>query len=890
MTALIYAKTPNIATRLLQAVLAATLLPALLHAETAPLPSSPRERILLNEDWLFTKDDPADAGDLLHYDKIKPWLLTVGTEFRKNTPSPADPPAPTFDISYLKPGFNDTGWRKLNLPHDWAIEGPFKLEYPGETGKLPYWGIGWYRKHWTVPAADHGKRLCLQIDGAMSYSTVWLNGHLVGGWPYGYASYEVNLTPYVDFSGPNLLAIRLDNPNDSSRWYPGAGIYRNVWLVKTAPVHVAHWGTCVTTPEASQAGATVHIKTTVTNESGSPANVTVRTALFENGPDGKPTGTPALTMPSASLTLDANKSNNIEAESKIDAPKLWSSAAPNLYTAVTTVEQSGAILDTYATPFGIRSIKFDLEKGFLLNGSPLKLNGVCLHHDLGALGAAFNLRAMEHQLELLREMGCNAVRTSHNPPAPEFLDLCDRMGFLVMEDTFDCWATGKKPNDYHLLWKDWHEADLRAAIRRDRNHPCIVMWDVGNEVVEQLKPEGPAISAELVKIVHEEDPTRPATIAANQVASGYNGFQTPFDVFGYNYNPFGYEKFLQKNPKSPLNGSETASAISSRGEYFFPKDDANFLKGFNDPRGGKGYYQMTSYDLSGVQPPDDDLAAQVRCPFVSGQFVWTGFDYLGEPFPYSSDATNLLNTTDPEQQEKIRRDLEAAGKLTPSRSSYFGILDLAGFKKDRFYIYQAAWRPELPMAHILPHWNWPDRVGMTTPVHVYTSADEAELFLNGQSLGRKKREIGHFRLRWDDVKYQPGELKVVAYKNGNEWATDTVKTTGAPAKLVLSMDRNALRADGEDLAYVTATVEDADGLPVPHSSNLVHFEISGPAEIVATDNGDATNLEPFQSKDRKAFNGLCLAIVRTHRGEAGPITVKATSSDLAEASAPLSSQ
>jgi beta-galactosidase len=775
-------------------------------------------------------------------------------------------------------GFNDSDWRKLDLPHDWGIEGPFKQEYPGETGKLPWWGTGWYRNHLDVPATDKGKQIYLDVDGAMSHAKVWLNGQLVGGWPYGYASWRVDLTPFVKFGADNVIAIRLDNPPNSSRWYPGGGIYRNVWLVKTGPVHIAHWGTYVTTPEVSAQAATVKIQMNADNETDSDFVVTVKNEIFELGADGVK-GKPVASLATDGVKIAAHQSQSSEGQITLPKPKLWSIKKPQRYVVVISIEQNGKVVDNYETPFGIRTIQFTADNGFLLNGKRVPLNGVCDHHDLGALGAAINTRALERQIQILKEMGCNAIRTSHNPPAPELLDLCDRLGMVVMDESFDCWKNGKSGNDYHLLWDDWHEKDWRAELRRDRNHPCIILWSIGNEVAEQNSPAGLAIGAELTRIAHEEDPTRPTTAACSDVRAAFNGFQTNLDVFGYNYKPTDYGRAHGTNSSLPIFGSETASCVSSRGEYFFPVS--------NNKSGGKADFQMSSYDLYAppwATPPDWEFKGQDRFPFVAGEFVWTGFDYLGEPTPYNGDMSNLLNYTDPAEKARAEKELKEIGKIrTPSRSSYFGIIDLAGFPKDRFYIYQARWRPDLPMAHILPHWNWPDRVGQITPVHVYTSGDSAELFLNGKSLGLKKKGQYEYRLRWDDVVYQPGELKVVAYKNGKKWATDVVKTTGPAAKLKMQADRNKIKADGQDLSFVTVTIADKDGLLVPRSKNLVHFDISGPGEIVATDNGDATSFESFQLHDRNSFNGLCLVIVRANAGESGKIMLRATSEGLATA-------
>ena len=844
-----------------------------------------RQRIPFNESWLFQKGDPEGAGDKLSYEKIKDWVRATGNEFVREGAKRVRPQTQIGgDVVYTGASYNDTGWRKLNLPHDWGIEGPFNQDFPGETGKLPWFGVGWYRKHFTVSSNEKNKELYLQIDGAMAYSTVWLNGEFIGGWPYGYASYELDLTPYIKVGADNVVAIRLDNPPDSSRWYPGGGLYRNLWLVKTDQVHVAHWGTYVTTPEVSPGVANVNIGITVANDSSDNVGVTVRTKLYELRNSGQ-----RIVVPGAEdhtdIQIAAGGKGQVLFNRDVVRPRLWDLQSPNLYLAVTTIEKGGQLLDSYETKFGIRTIKFDEKQGFSLNGHHVYLKGVCNHHDLGALGSAINIRALERQLEILREMGVNAIRTSHNPPAPELLDLCDRMGFVVMDEAFDAWRRGKKKNDYHLVFDDWHEKDLRAQLRRDRNHPSIILWSIGNEIGEQGNAEGHALAASLTKIVHEEDPTRPSTAAANNRNAGYNGFQKSVDVFGYNYQFAEYGKFREANPLMALFGNETASTVSSRGEYFFPVDA--------DKSKGRADFQVSSYDLYAPRwavPPDTEFEAQDRYPYVGGEFVWTGFDYLGEPTPYGGDSTTRLEFTDPQVQQEMDKELKQLGKIkVPSRSSYFGIVDLCGFKKDRFYIYQARWRPDLPMAHILPHWNWPERVGLITPVHVYTSGDEAELFLNGRSLGRKKKGQYQYRLRWDEVKYEPGELRVVAYRNGKRWAQDVMKTTGNASQIVLSADRSRIRADGNDLSFVTLRLTDSAGLMVPRAQNLVRFSISGPGEIVAVDNGDAASHTSFQAKERWAYKGMALAIVRTKKGLPGQIRLSAESPGLRSAEVKLTS-
>lgn len=840
--------------------------------------ASPRERILFNDGWHFQKGDPERLGESLNYDTIKPWLLP-GTHDFIALPASTRPAseAPGEKLEITQPSFNDSTWRSLTLPHDWGIEGPFQQDLPSETGKLPWSGVGWYRKHFTVDAEKKNWNYHLDLDGAMSYAAVWCNGKLVGGWAYGYSSWQLDLTPFLNFGGDNVLAIRVDNPADSSRWYPGGGIYRNVWLEKTSLVHVEHWGSFVTTPEVSAESASVGIKTKIANRLPRPVEVRVATQIYKLSSNGTPEGEALATSGVVTLTIPADATLLTSTELKLANPRLWDVKQPDRYLAVTLIKQDGRIVDRYEAPFGIRTTKFTANDGFHLNGKRVPLQGVCLHHDFGSLGSAFSTRAAERQLGILKEMGCNAIRLTHNPQAPEFLELCDRMGFLVIAEFSDTWTYAKKPNGYARLFNDWSEADLRSLIRRDRNHPCVILWSIGNEIGEQGDPKKHFIAARLTLIAHEEDPTRGTTSGCDKPSAGYNGFQKTVDVFGYNYKPGEYQKFHAANPDQPLYGSETSSAISSRGEYLFPVS--------NNKDEGKIGFQMSSYDLYApgwATTPDTEFKGQDENPFVAGEFVWTGFDYLGEPTPFNKDLTILTNYHTPEAKAKAEQELKAMGKIkAPSRSSYFGIIDLAGFKKDRFYLYQARWCPELPMAHILPHWNWQDRLGEVTPVHVYTSGDEAELFLNGQSLGRKTKGKFEYRLRWDDVKYAPGELRVVTYKGGKEWATSTVKTTAAAAKLLLTPDRSTITPDGRDLSFLTVTVADKDGQMVPRSKPELKFEISGPGEIVATDNGDPTDQTSFQSTSRAAFNGLALVIVRAKVGSSGPINVRVLADGLA---------
>ena len=883
----------------------ALFLPGLLAAASAA--SVVRERLSLNQGWSFTCNDPAEIPkDVLSYHKNPAVKAAVIASSAQPATLTDEQRALGSTFSYTQPGFDDRSWRKLDLPHDWGIEGPFDINLKGETGKLPWFGVSWYRRTLTIPEADRGKQFHLDVDGAMSYSLVWCNGRFVGGWPYGYTSFRLDLTSYLKPGTDNVIAIRLDNPNDSSRWYPGGGLYRNLWLVKTAPVHIDQWGTTVTTPEINGAGAKTDIAVAVVNRSSRDAEVSVMTEFFLNG---KSVAVTAI----ATRKLAPGARQVVTGTANLRSPVLWSPETPSLYRAVTSVAAAGRVVDSYETTFGVRTIAFTADDGFHLNGRRVQIKGVCLHHDLGALGAAFNLRAAERQLQMMKEMGANALRITHNPAAPEILGLCDRMGILVIAEAFDCWKRGKKPNDYSILFDDWHEKDLRALIRRDRNSPSVILWSIGNELVELRTPEQAIpIATRLSAIVTEEDPTRLSTLGSNANPASFNGVQKTVGVFGQNYQFGDYGRFHRENPSIPLIGSETSSVVSSRGEYFFqtpaqaaaahaaavatatrrnrkPPEEPTFSPVSNDSSQGRANFQMSSYDLYGpgwFHTPDGEFSALDRNPHVAGEFVWTGYDYLGEPTPYNNDTTNLLNfNSDAAGRAEMERELKELGKVrVPSRSSYFGVVDLAGFKKDRFYLYQSRWRPDLPVAHLLPHWNWPDRVGLVTPVHLHTSGDEAELFLNGISQGRKKKEPGQYRLRWDEVIYAPGTLKAVAYKNGRPWAEDTVATTGPAAKLTLAADRATIAADGADLSFITVSVADAEGRLVPQSRNVVRFELSGPGDVVAVDNGDATSLEPFQASTRAAYNGHVLAIVRLKRGAKDPVTVRARAEGLLAAS------
>lgn len=869
-----------------------------------------RERTSINDNWSFMRYASEEEADRLIYDirpevtdrfearvadsrptealevekvqeVLKPWIMPSANPFIRNEADRHIRPEgnPGSDFPFVQKDFDDNNWRKVNLPHDWGIEGPFlrgwDAEVGGGMGRLASHGVAWYRRKLDISESDADKSVFLEVEGAMSYAMVWLNGNLVGGWPYGYNSWQLDLTSYIVPGGDNQLAIRIDNPPHSARWYPGGGLYRNVWLTKTNKVHIGQWGTYVKTRNVSKSSATVDLAVTIENHSDNDKYVEVSTKIYELDEHLKPGARAVVTFPAIRKNIAAGESSIAEGSVKLKNPKLWGpppTQEPHLYMAITEVFADGLPVDRYETRFGVRTLEFDPAKGIIVNREHITLQGVNQHHDLGALGAAFNIRAAERQLEILAEMGCNSVRMAHNPPAPELLELTDRMGFLVVNEIFDSWERRKTPLDFHLIFPDWYEPDTRAFVRRDRNCPSVILWSFGNEVGEQYTgEEGAAIGRKLAQIVKEEDPTRPTTAAMNW-AKPDMPFPAIMDVINLNYQGEGirdaeayshlkgirtspmYPGFKEKFPDKVIISSETASALSTRGTYIFPVYEG-YSAPAEDGKGGDpttGY--VSAYELYTAQfgaSPDKVFASLDRHPYVAGEFVWTGWDYIGEPTPYYL-----------------------------SRSSYSGIIDLAGFKKDRFYLYQARWRPELPIAHILPHWNWPDRIGQVTPVHVFTSGDEAELFLNGQSLGKKKKGEYEYRVRWDDVVYAPGELKVVAYKNGTLWAEETVKTTGEPANLVAAADRNTITANGKDLSFITVQVTDENGLMVPDANNLISFSIEGPGEILATDNGDPSNLVFFGSKERSAFSGLALVIIRGKNRQPGNIRVTTKSSGL----------
>ena len=839
--------------------------------------STVRERININRDWRYQIDDPDGVGAALHYSQLKPYLLPCANDFiifGKRYQRPEGNPGE--NIAYVKSDFDDSEWRHLNLPHDWAIEGSFNIDYNGSTGKLPYWGIRWYRKTLELSQDDAGKQIYLDIDGAMSYASVWCNGQYVGGWPYGYASFRLDLTPYIKAGQKNVLAIRLDNPDDTSRWYPGSGIYRNVWLVKTSPVHVEQWGTFVRNQQVDSEIAVMEMGVNIENHAGKDVQVKLQTSVYLQGKDGRPVGEEVTQSMTKDIAIKKDSWSSARFQFKVDKPKLWDIDTPNCYVAVSRVFMDGKEMDSYETPFGIRTIEFTHNQGFMLNGQKVAIKGVCMHHDLGALGAAFNEVAAERQLRIMKEMGANAIRTSHNPPAPELVALCDRMGLMMQLELADTWQKGKRKNDYNLLFDDWSEADMRSLVRHYRNHPSVIMWSIGNEMPDQTTDQGVIIARNLTAYCHDEDPTRPTSLGCNKRDAVFRDIVNQVDIFGLNYFHKTYPVFKEQNPTRRYHASETSSATSSRGEYFFP-----VTTDVNDSRSG---FQLSSYDMTTIGwgcAPEVQFKMNEEYSFMSGEFVWTGFDYLGEPTPYNKDLTNLLNFSDPNELEKARKELEELGKIkTPSRSSYFGIVDLCGFPKDRYYNYKSYWRPDVPTVHILPHWNWEERIGEITPVHIYTSGDAVELFLNGKSLGRREKAHSYDRLTWDDVRYEPGSLKAIAYKNGQKWAEELVETTGKPAALQVTAEKTELKSDGTDLSFIRVAVVDSQGRVVPRSKNHLKFSVTGPAEIIATDNGDATSLLPFQLSERDAYNGLALVILRSQYMKQGKVVLTVESKGL----------
>lgn len=780
-----------------------------------------RNEQLLEEGWRFTKGDVTDAAT---------------------------------------PGFDDSRWESVTVPHDWAIYGPFSRENDlqnvavtqnfetqasiktGRTGGLPYVGVGWYR---TTFDTKPDQEVTLVFDGAMSEARVYVNGQEACFWPCGYNSFYCNVTRLINPDGRNnTLAVRLENRPQSSRWYPGAGLYRNVHVITTNRIHIPVWGTQITTPHVADDYASVCLRTSV--ENSGQKELTLVTEILS--PEGK-------TVATKENKGFINHGQPFTQNFVVERPALWSPESPSLYRAVTKVYVEDKLTDTYTTRFGIRSIEYVADKGFYLNGKLRKFQGVCNHHDLGPLGAAINVKALRHQLTLLKDMGCDAIRTAHNMPAPELVALCDEMGFMMMIEPFDEWDIAKCDNGYHRFFNEWAERDMVNMLRHYRNHPCVVMWSIGNEVPTQCSPEGYKVAKFLQDICHREDPTRPVTCGMDQVDCVLdNGFAAMLDIPGFNYRAHRYTEAYERLPQNLVLGSETSSTVSSRGVYKFPaqrKADAKY----DD-------HQSSSYDLeycSWSNIPDMDFALADDYNWTLGQFVWTGFDYLGEPSPYDTDAW-------------------------PNHSSMFGIIDLASIPKDRYYLYRSLWNRNEETLHILPHWNWEGHEGEKVPVFVYTNYSSAELFVNGKSYGKQTKNNqtveNRYRLMWHDVVYELGEVKVIAYdRNGKAMAEKVIRTAGKPHHIELSTPHHTLNADGKDLAYVTLRIVDKDGNLCPTDGRLVNFNVKGAGRYRASANGDPTCLDLFHLPRMHAFNGMLTVILQASK-EAGTMELKASAKGL----------
>ena len=758
-----------------------------------------------------------------------------------------------------RPDFDDASWRILNLPHDWSIEGNFSKEHPTKVngGALPA-GIGWYRKSFTLGKELDGKQIYIDFDGVYRNSEIWINGHYLGKRAYGYSSFRYDLTKYLNSqNSPNLLAVRVDNSlQPNSRWYTGSGIYRNVWLVGASKIHIDHWGTFVTTNVVSPEKATINITCKIRNLYGQKQTVQLQTAIFDSNGGRVVIG--------EKMDLHIDTLSSVECQLNLQNPQLWSINNPKLYSAITKIYENGRLIDQYETPFGIRQFRFDPVKGFFLNGKPLKILGVNMHHDAGALGAAVNSCAMERQLKLLKVMGCNAIRLAHNPPAPEMLDLCDRLGFIVMEEAFDSWTVKKMEFDYHIDWSKWHTIDLTDMILRDRNHPSVFIWSIGNEIREQFDSTGIRIGKELAGMVKKLDPTRPITCGLTEQDPHKNFIYQSgaLDLISFNYKQDQYADFPKNYPGESMLAAESISAFATRGHYDMPSDSIRvWPEAFNKPLKANPDLTASTYDNTHAywgSTHEETWKIIKNSDFIAGTFIWSGFDFLGEPEPYK----------------------------WPARSSYYGIIDLAGFPKDIYYFYQSEWTTR-PVLHLFPHWNWKE--GQLVDVWAYyNNADEVELFLNGLSQGVKRKTSDQFHAMWR-VKYLPGTLRAISLKGGKKVIETEIHTAGKPAKIELTADRTNLHPTGKDLAFVTVKVMDEAGNLVPDADNLIRFNVRGNGLIAGVDNGCQTSMEPFKASERKAFNGMCLLIVQTSK-ITGNIQVDASSDGLKTAIISLESK
>ncbi|MGE5520499.1 MAG: beta-galactosidase GalB [Candidatus Dadabacteria bacterium] len=746
--------------------------------------------------------------------------------------------------------YDDAAWRKLDLPHDWSIEGSFDEKNPTtfNQGALPA-GIGWYRKSFQLPVNSRNKRVYINFDGVYRNSEVWINGHFLGKRPYGYSSFQYDVSRFIFPAGSqNIIAVRVDNSEQpNSRWYTGSGIYRKVWLEITNSIAVSHWGNFIKTPYVISQEATLSIGTNILNTTGKTTPVQLKQEVFD--PSGK-----LVAVVQKRITVGTDSSLVHLLNTTIKKPKLWSVEQPFLYRCVTNIVSNGRVIDRTETTFGIRRFYFDSKKGFFLNGKHLKILGVCNHHDLGALGAAVKVRAIERQLKLLKEMGCNAIRTAHNPPASELLDLCDKMGFLVMDEAFDIWEKKKNKYDYSIDFKDWHQQDLEDMVKRDRNHPSVIIWSIGNEIREQFDSTGVAITRDLVRIVKSVDSTRPVTSALTENNPGKNYIYKSgaLDVLGFNYKLFDYPVLPERFTGGKFIATETASALATRGHYDLPSDSARIWPPDAKPfTKGNPDYTVTAYDNAYAfwgASHEESWKAVKKFEFIAGCFVWSGFDFLGEPVPYQ----------------------------WPARSSYYGIIDLAGFPKDVYYLYQSEWTKK-PVLHLFPHWNWTQ--GQQVDVWAYyNNADEVELFLNGKSLGTQKKQGDSLHVMWR-VKYQPGTIKAVSRKNGHVVLIKQIKTAGQPARIELLPDKKRVRLGDNDLVFITVRITDKDGNLVPAAKNSVQFKVSGSASIVAVDNGNPVSHEAFKGSQIHVYNGLALVILKS-QNRPGNIKLNASSEGL----------
>ncbi|MFK8375731.1 DUF4982 domain-containing protein [Capnocytophaga canimorsus] len=771
---------------------------------------------------------------------------------------------------------NDKKWQNVVVPHDWAIYGPFDIEndvqrtaikqdgqvapieHSGRTGGLPFVGVGWYRTSFDVADFNTDKKVFIKFDGAMSNAEVFVNGQKAGEWHHGYNTFFLDVTPFVKAKN-NTLAVRLENLTQQSRWYPGAGLYRNVHVITKNKTHIPIWGIQLTTPEIEKNFAKIQLKTEI--ESQNPSNIEVETEIFN--PKGE------------KIASDRKKYNEFIVNNKIQQdiyvknPVLWDIQQPNLYKAVTKIYENGTLKDTETTTFGIRKIEIKPNDGLYLNGRKIKFQGVCMHHDLGAIGAAVNEAAIRRQIRIMQDMGVNAIRTAHNMPAPEYVRIADEMGMMLALESFDEWAIPKVENGYNRYFKDWAEKDLTNLVRHFRNNPSVVMWFIGNEVEEQSVEEGAKVARWLQDIIHKHDGTRPVSNGMDRPDHVFkNNMAATMQVAGFNYRPFRYQEAYKLLPQQIILGSETASTISSRGVYKFPVERKSMPK-YEDQ-------QTSSYDVEHCgwsNLPEDDWIQHEDLSYTIGEFIWTGFDYLGEPTPYYVEW--------------------------PAHSSYFGAVDLAGLPKDRFYLYRSHWNKEAETLHVLPHWNWEGREGQVTPIFVYTNYPSAEVFINGKSQGKRSKDLNipldgsytkeaqqsferqkRYRLMWLDTKYEAGEVKVIAYdKNGKAVAEKIVKTAGKPHSLRLTADRNVITADGKDLSFITIEAVDKDGNLCPNVNDLVTFKVSGAGTYRAAANGDATSTDQFHLPKMHLFNGKLVAIVQSSE-KAGEITFEAKSKGL----------